>query len=210
MSSWTTERIAEQFCREVRQRFEAENAKYRAEDAADRERCQRERPKDWARLAKSAPHLVEVRDSGLWQDYCDTRIDIYGNSVRVVLPNVYFPTEALVMFGDTSVAWSKPTLSAEVIDGIPLVVVHLFLVTEWSDAQAAEWVREHSERPVGCQHEQTVEGASSPMVYGSHATEVCRDCGAFRTHGHDAARSHMSAWRPASEYAAATEAPEDM
>lgn len=57
----------------------------------------------------------------------------------------------------------------------------------------------------GCTHERTTRGADVPRLYGSWRTEVCRDCGAFRTHGHDAARSQLSAWRPASEYAEATE-----
>lgn len=56
----------------------------------------------------------------------------------------------------------------------------------------------------GCQHERTTRGANVPRRYGSWRTEVCRDCGAFRTHGHDAARSQLSDWRPASEYAEAT------
>lgn len=55
-----------------------------------------------------------------------------------------------------------------------------------------------------CQHERTAAGANAPRGWGSYATEVCRDCGAFRTHGHDAAKSNMSVWQPASEYVNAT------
>lgn len=62
----------------------------------------------------------------------------------------------------------------------------------------------------GCGHERTARGADVPLRYGSYASEVCRDCGAFRWHGHDPARSRMSAWKPASEYADATEEQEDM
>lgn len=55
-----------------------------------------------------------------------------------------------------------------------------------------------------CKHARTTRGADAPRLYGSWRTEVCRDCGAFRTHGHDVGRSHPSEWNPASEYAAAT------
>lgn len=60
-----------------------------------------------------------------------------------------------------------------------------------------------------CTHANTERGLDYPLVYGSHRTEVCTACGAFRTHGHDKARSQMSAWRPASEYADATAEHED-
>ncbi len=54
-----------------------------------------------------------------------------------------------------------------------------------------------------CPHTDTKRGKDYPLRYGSHRTEVC-SCGLWRTHGHDAGRSQMSAWRPASEYAEAT------
>jgi hypothetical protein len=56
----------------------------------------------------------------------------------------------------------------------------------------------------GCAHAVAGRGRDAPLRYGSHRTEVCRACGAFRTHGHDAARSNLSDWRAASEYADAT------
>lgn len=62
----------------------------------------------------------------------------------------------------------------------------------------------------GCGHERTARGANVPRLYGTYASEVCQDCGSFRTHGHDAARSRMSAWKPANEYAEATAEPGDM
>jgi hypothetical protein len=69
-----------------------------------------------------------------------------------------------------------------------------------------ERIRSEEQKPcdTGCGHERTTLGANVPRRWGSWRTEVCRDCGAFRTHGHDAERSQLSAWRPASEYAEAT------
>jgi hypothetical protein len=58
--------------------------------------------------------------------------------------------------------------------------------------------------PASCTHTKTIRGKNAPRVYGSWRTEVCLSCGAFRTHGHDAGRSQLSAWRPASAYADAT------
>lgn len=67
-----------------------------------------------------------------------------------------------------------------------------------------------SERPSGpCDHARTERGKNVPRVYGSWRSEICLDCGAFRTHGHDPGRSHLSAWHPASQYAEATAEPED-
>lgn len=60
-----------------------------------------------------------------------------------------------------------------------------------------------------CQHMAVIRGADVPLRYGSHRTQVCISCGAFRTHGHDAARSQMSHWRPAESYAMATAPIED-
>lgn len=55
-----------------------------------------------------------------------------------------------------------------------------------------------------CDHRRSRRGDDVPRVYGSWRTEVCLDCGSFRTHGHDAFRSQKSEWRPAEEYAEAT------
>jgi hypothetical protein len=59
-----------------------------------------------------------------------------------------------------------------------------------------------------CVHAETKRGDDAPLLYGSHRTEVCLACGAFRTHGHNALPSQIGAWasewKPASEYAAAT------
>jgi len=51
-----------------------------------------------------------------------------------------------------------------------------------------------------CRHESTRRGKDVPRRWGSFRTEVCASCGAFRTHGHDPGKSHLSGWYSASEY----------
>ena len=54
-----------------------------------------------------------------------------------------------------------------------------------------------------CSHSETTRGNDIPRRWGSYRSEVCRACGAFRPlDHHDEVRG---SWRPASEYAAATE-----
>lgn len=65
------------------------------------------------------------------------------------------------------------------------------------------------ERLVPCRHSRTRRGLDVPRVYGSWRSEICEDCGAFRTHGHDSARSHLSEWMPAADYAEATRKDDD-
>lgn len=57
---------------------------------------------------------------------------------------------------------------------------------------------------LGCAHTKTKRGKDAPLRYGSYRTEVCKTCGAYRTHGHDMHRSNMSKWQPASAYENAT------
>lgn len=54
----------------------------------------------------------------------------------------------------------------------------------------------------GCAHTSTARGANVPRRWGSYRSEVCRDCGAFRTMTHHG--EHKSEWRPANEYSEAT------
>jgi hypothetical protein len=56
-----------------------------------------------------------------------------------------------------------------------------------------------------CDHTNVVRGVDVPRVYGSWRTQVCVDCGAFRTHGHNDIPEPSKPWaghdwRPASEY----------
>jgi len=65
--------------------------------------------------------------------------------------------------------------------------------------------------PAECRHGRRERGKDVPRVYGSWRSQVCLDCGAFRTHGHNddpdapGAHANVSGWLPASEYAGATE-----
>jgi hypothetical protein len=62
----------------------------------------------------------------------------------------------------------------------------------------------------GCGHPRTVRGLDVPLVWGSRRSQVCVDCGAFRTHGHhhgddpDVRGPDVSGWHPACEYVDAT------
>lgn len=58
------------------------------------------------------------------------------------------------------------------------------------------WAREHAKRERrACEHETTRPGPAIQLRHGSHASEICVACGAWRTHGHDTAKSHASGWR---------------
>lgn len=68
-----------------------------------------------------------------------------------------------------------------------------------------------------CEHKITFAGPDIPRVYGSWASEVCRDCGAWRTMTHrtlnidgtlNATQYHYSEWHRADELDAALE-PDD-
>ena len=66
----------------------------------------------------------------------------------------------------------------------------------------------------GCLHAKTKRGKDAPRAWGSWRTQVCLDCGAFRTHGHNedpdtAPGWSKSAWRRASEYEEAIAEPGD-
>jgi hypothetical protein len=68
--------------------------------------------------------------------------------------------------------------------------------------------------PAGCAHARTRRGGDVPRVYGSFRSQVCVDCGAFRTHGHgedpdNPRMTHASGWRPACEYDDAISEPEE-
>jgi hypothetical protein len=148
VAPWTTEHIAQQYRAEIRARFEAENATHRAREAADVERERRDRPDQWAKLVAIAPHYAEPSDSAHWRAYLSSDIQINMNSVRVMLPgDGEISVELIRMFDDTSVAWTEPTLGAEIVDGRARVTISLILVDHWDDERAAAWVREASGRP---------------------------------------------------------------
>lgn len=71
-----------------------------------------------------------------------------------------------------------------------------------------------AEQASGCKHTNVIRGGDVPRVYGSFRSQVCIDCGAFRTHNHNEVPDPLSQlsghpWRPASEYADAISREED-
>ncbi len=65
-----------------------------------------------------------------------------------------------------------------------------------------------------CKHVHVVRGLDAPRLHGSWRTQVCSDCGAFRTHGHNDSPDLSKPWaghewQPASEYADAVASRED-
>lgn len=60
-----------------------------------------------------------------------------------------------------------------------------------------------------CPHKNTGRGKDAPRRYGSWQTEVCKDCGDFRTHDHDTDKSHKSEWKPAEQYETAVAVEEE-
>jgi hypothetical protein len=62
-----------------------------------------------------------------------------------------------------------------------------------------------AEQSLHCRHTRTERGKDAQRSWGSWCTQVCLDCGSFRTHAHDAAPGTSpgwtkSRWRPAAEY----------
>jgi hypothetical protein len=146
---WPMERLAEQFRREVRERFEKENVAHRAEEEADIAKVMAD-PESATRIART-PGLAEtmtVRDSFYWDIYSSSTIEIINNSVRIVLPRGFAIFRDFVeMFEGTSVAWSKVDVTAEIVDGEPRVVLHLILIDYWDDDRAAQWWAEKAKAP---------------------------------------------------------------
>lgn len=60
-----------------------------------------------------------------------------------------------------------------------------------------------------CSHPRVTRGADVPLVHGSYRSQVCLDCGAFRTHGHNVPPTSSNKWRPAIGYADAIAEIED-
>lgn len=82
-------------------------------------------------------------------------------------------------------------------------------VAECSSLEAAQAAALLLGGASACGHPRTERGKDAPMRYGSKRTEVCLDCGAFRTHSHTDPLCWLSAWRPADEYAEATAESDD-
>lgn len=131
---WSDDAVAEAFRSEIRARFEAHNVAYRAGEARDLEKALREHPQ-----YRGQPGF-EVRDSAAWEVYQASEIRIDRNVVTIVLPSWYSVGIDLVfLFDNTTVAWSRPTIGATIVDGEPRVTVEITLVATWTDEMAIKW-----------------------------------------------------------------------
>lgn len=142
---WTEEQKADRFRAEIRERFEAENASWRAEEARDIERLKTEQP-DY--FAKQYSGFGQITDSFLWEIYTGTVIEISAETgVRIILPGRFsVGVDCIGMFEHTSVAWSRISVNAEIIDGVARVVLSLFFIDYWTDEREAAWRHEHPEQ----------------------------------------------------------------
>lgn len=137
---WSTEKIAEQFRSDIRERFERENAAWRVED--DAEIAEVKAKYD----AEGKPYpdwLTQERPSFLHEIYERCEIKIDSNCVQIVLPTGFalFP-ELIEMFGGTSVAWSKAHVNAILVDGEPRTTIELILIDYWDDERHTKWLAE--------------------------------------------------------------------
>lgn len=69
--------------------------------------------------------------------------------------------------------------------------------------------RFYREKKSECIHEHVAKGPSVPRVYGSWASEICCECGAWRTMTHGSPAQHFAPWRPAAELSLALIRDED-
>jgi hypothetical protein len=138
---WSDEAVAEAFRAEIRARMEAHNAAYRAREALELEAVLREHPE------KRGQPGFEVRDSGAWEIYQASEIRIDRNSVTIVLPTFYaISTDLVYLFDHTTVAWSRPTIGATIVDGEPRVTIEITLVATWTNEMDAKWRAEGNDR----------------------------------------------------------------
>lgn len=100
-----------------------------------------------------------------------------------------------------------PKLSAYALRTLRTKLDETLSAVELAEAAAARRAAElESARRTPCAsaHAHTRRGLDVPAHRGgSWRTEVCVDCGAFRTHGHLEDKEPIGLWRPASEYEAA-------
>ena len=138
---WSDDLVAESFRAEIRARFEAHNAAYRAREEAELEAVLRDHPE------KRGQPGYEVRNSGAWEIYQASEIRVERNVVTIVLPTWYAIGIDLVhLFDNTTVAWARPTIGATVVDGAARVTIDITLVATWTDEMDAKWRSEGEHR----------------------------------------------------------------
>lgn len=138
---WPSDVVAEAFRAEIRARLEAHNAAYRTREEAELEQVLREHPEK-----RDQPGYA-VRDSGAWEIYQASEIRIDRNAVTIVLPTFCVIGIDLVhLFDNTTMAWSRPSIGATIVDGDPRVTIEITLVATWTDEMDAKWRSDGSDR----------------------------------------------------------------
>lgn len=138
---WTDDAVAESFRTEIRARFEAHNAAFRAREEIELAAVLRDHPEKRGQLGYA------VRDSVAWEVYQASEIRIDRNAVTIVLPKMWAVGIDLVhMFDNTMMAWSGPTIGATIVDGEPRVTIEITLVATWTDAMDSKWRADGNDR----------------------------------------------------------------
>ena len=141
LPQWSDEVVAESFRSEIRARFEAHNAAYRAREAVELEAVLREHPE-----TRGQPGY-EVRDSGAWCVYQASEIRIDRNSVTIVLPHgIAIGIDLVHLFDHTTMAWTRATIGATIVDGEARSTIEILLVATWDDSMEAAWRKEGNDR----------------------------------------------------------------
>lgn len=133
-AEWSTDLVAESFRAEIRARMEAHNAAYREREAVELEQVLLDHPE------KRGQPGYEVRDSFAWEVYQLADIRIESNSVVIVMPLGFsFRPDLLPLFDHTTVAWSRPSIGATIVDGQARPTIEITLVATWTDEMDAKW-----------------------------------------------------------------------
>jgi len=134
LPKWSDEVVAESFRAEIHARFEAHNVAFRAREEAELATVLLDHPE------KRGQPGYAVRDSGAWEIYRASEIRIDRNSVMIVLPTFWaIGIDLVQLFDHTTMAWSRPSIGATIVDGAPRVTIEITLVATWTDEMDAKW-----------------------------------------------------------------------
>lgn len=138
-NEWSYDRKFEQFKKEVRGRFVRENEFWR--DVHDND-IRLARQKDPTFDENCRQHGISLEYDGCmeWDFYTGSEIIHDHGMIRIVLGGSYaLRPEWINFFEDTSVAWSKVTIDAEMVNDKPRVVLHIMMIDYWTDEKEIEW-----------------------------------------------------------------------
>jgi hypothetical protein len=138
---WSDEAVAASFRAEIHARMQAHNAAFRAREAIELAQVLRANPE-----RKGTPGF-EVRDSGAWEIYQASEIQIDRNAVTIVLPTSWaIDIDFVYLFDHTTMAWSRPSIGSTLVDGEARVTIKILLVATWTDEMDAKWRGEGHDR----------------------------------------------------------------